>query len=125
MGIHSQLLKLMAFLDLYETLCIFAALFTRQHKEKAISFCCVGCVRPLAVIKATKRCQYSRGKHSFDLAHYRKQCKCTFLICCFVLLRVPLRKFPTGFLPYLYIPQYPFRNEAADKEALTPDPKGK
>lgn len=108
---------------LYETPCLYAGSCSSQQEGKAISFCCVGCLRPLAVVKARKSCQYSLDKHSFDLAQYTETMHIRFLIRCFVLCAS--EDFPTALFPQIYISQLSFRNEAADKGALSSNAKGK
>lgn len=68
LDIHFLHPKLMLFPQLYETPCFSAEPCTSQQAEKAIGFCCVGCVRPLAAVKARKDCQHDHDKRSFDLA---------------------------------------------------------
>lgn len=121
--IHFLLPKLMLFPQLYETQCLSAESCTSQQEEKAISVCCVGCVRPLAVVKARKCCQHNRDKHSFDLARYRNSAYTLFDLLFSNYMR--FRKLhPAAFIRQLYISQLSFRNEAADKGALTSGAKG-
>lgn len=106
---------------LYETSCLYARSCSSQQEGKALSFCCVGRLRTLAVVEARKSCRYGRHKRTFDLAHYIETVHVSFLIRCFV--PCASENFPAALFPQIYISKLSFCGEAVDKGALSYDAK--
>lgn len=106
---------------LYETSCLYARSCSSQQEGKALSFCCVGRLRTLAVVEARKSCRYGRHKRTFDLAHYIETVHVSFLIRCFV--PCASENFPAALFPQIYTSELSFCGEAVDKGALSYDAK--